>query len=146
MISPIFCATNNHSNLYVLGYFVSLSERLCSISIGLVKVTAFLIENSFLQSLHNNTYFQTLLQQCNWTAHTRHAWWHALLSCPLLPQRYFIPWWPTYITRKGTNNSKDFQFPERSPQSHHKRCLKSRDTHQVFIKMVGFVIVVVVLL
>lgn len=70
----------------------------------------------------------------------------ALLSCPLLPRHYFIPWWPTYITRKGTNHSIDFQFPERSPQSHHKHCLKSRDAHQVFIKMVGFVIVVVVLL
>lgn len=127
---------------HVLGHFVSISKRLC-ISIGLVKVTACLIENKvFFNNLCTRTHILIGLHEQD-----RHGGALAALpSCPLLPRHYFIPWWPTYITRKGTNHSKDFQFPERSPQNHYKHYLKSCDAHQVFIKMVGFGDAVVVLL
>lgn len=127
-----------------------LYQRLCNISVGLVKVTAFLIVNKVF---FNNrcTITHIFKFYCSNVTGLHVQDMHggtlaALLSCPLLPHRYFIPWWPTYITSKGTNNSKDFRYPERSPQCRHKHYLKSHNTHQVFIKMVGFVIVVVVLL
>lgn len=116
-------------NFHVLGHFVSISERLCSISIGLVKVTAFLIENKvFFNNLCTITYIFKFYCSNVTGLHvqdTHGGAFAALLSCPLLPRHYFIPWWPTYITRKGTNHSKDFQFPERSPQNRYKHCLKS---------------------
>lgn len=57
-------------NLHVSGNLVSL--WLFSILISLVKVTAFLIENKVF---FNTLCIFSLLQQCNWTSHTGHAWW-----------------------------------------------------------------------